>query len=142
MARDALVWRVLLAVTVHTEPHVQVHVPLGNRLMRDVAVARRALDVCADVGRVIEADVRLVRVEVDALPAQIESLFLKRGDLLDERAVGRDRDVAGHADVDARQTRDRTLLNGLVTVLRALQPFFDVRLVRKLDRLNGTRLHP
>src|SRR5258705_5970397 len=111
-------------MTAHAESHMQIHVALRDRLARDVAVARGTLDAGADVRRMIEAHVRLVRVPVDALPAQVESFLLKRGDLLDQRSIGRNRAVARHADVDARQPCDRTFLDRLVAVLRALQSFF------------------
>src|SRR3984893_12670891 len=87
MTRHALVRRVLLAVTVHAESHVQVHVTLGHGLVRDVAVAGRASDARADMRRVVEPHVRLRGVRVHALPLQIEAFLLHRGDLLDERAI-------------------------------------------------------
>ena len=60
-------------MTVHAEAHVEIDVALGHRLVRDVAVTGRALDVGADVRRVVEADVRLAREAVDALPREIRS---------------------------------------------------------------------
>src|SRR6202521_6160303 len=142
VARHALVRRVLLAVAVHAESHVYVDVALGHGLVRDVAVAGRALDARADVRGVVEPHVRLRRIAVHALPLKIEALLLHRGDLLDERSIRGEHDVADHAGVDARQPRDGTLRHALMTVFGALRPFFDVGLVRKRDGLLGAALHP
>src|SRR5262249_30195922 len=139
VARDALVGSVFLPVTADAITHVQIHVALCNRLVRDVTVARGTLDVRADVRRMIEAHVRLMRVAVDALPVEIESLLLQRGHLLDQRTIGGDRAVTRHADVDARQTGDGPLLHRLMTVLGALEALVDVCLVRELERLYRRR---
>src|SRR5882762_8462599 len=50
------------------------NVPLGDGLLPDVAVTRRALDLCADMRRVVELHVRGRRVAVDALPREVEPL--------------------------------------------------------------------
>src|SRR5579864_7598627 len=88
VTRHALVRRVLLAVTVHAESHVEVDVTLGHGLVRDVAMAGRAFDARADVRRVVEPHVRRRRIRVHPLPLQIEAFRLHRGDLLDERPIG------------------------------------------------------
>ena len=55
----------------------------------DGAVARRALDLGADVRRVIEADVRLRRVVEHALPDEVLAAVAHRRDLLDARPIRR-----------------------------------------------------
>src|SRR3954469_21983307 len=135
VAGQAVIRGVLLPMTVHAIPHVEVDIALRNRLVRDVAMARRAFDVGADVRRVIEPDVRTVAVAVDTLPVEIDPLFGHRGDLLDARLVSRDGRVADQAGVHARQASLWSLGDGLVAVLRAGKTFFDVRVVREFDRL-------
>ena len=74
MARQAVGRGLPFGVTVHAIAHGQIDVALGDGLLRDVAVARRALHLCADVRRVIELHVRRRRVAVHALPRKVESL--------------------------------------------------------------------
>src|SRR5215217_398525 len=100
---------VLLPMTVHAIAHVVIDIALRNRLVRDVAVAGRALDVGADVRRVIEPDMRGRRVAVDALPVEIDALLLHLRDLLDTRLIGRDRHMTDQAGVDAGQAGLRPL---------------------------------
>src|SRR5262245_22436690 len=129
-------------MTGYAVAHPKRDVALGDGLMRDITVTRRALDVRADMRRVVELHVCRFRVPVDALPGEIESLFRHRGDLLNARLVGRDGRVTNQTGIDARQTRLRSLGDALVAVLEARQPFFDVDVVRELDRLHRIRLHP
>ena len=76
MAGQAIDRRLLLAVTVHAEAHRQVHVALRHGLLADVAVARRALDLGADVRRVVELHVRRRRdSRRHALPRQVDALL-------------------------------------------------------------------
>src|SRR6185436_5295875 len=78
-------------VTVHAIAHRQLDVPLGNGLLADIAVTRRALDLRADVRRVIELHMGGGGVAVDALPRQVDALGAHRRDLLDPWAIDRDR---------------------------------------------------
>src|SRR5207253_4639437 len=94
MTRETVVRRPFLPMTVHAESHIEIHIALGHRLLGDVAVTRRAIDVRADVRGMVEAHVHLVRVPVDPLPSEVDSLVLQRGHLLNQRAVGRNRGVA------------------------------------------------
>src|SRR4051812_35079136 len=103
MAGQAVIGGVLFPMTVHAITHMEIDIALRNRLVRDVAVTGRALDVGADVWRVIEPDVRGRSVPVDALPVEIEPLLLHLRDLLDARLVGGNRRVADEAGVHAGQ---------------------------------------
>src|SRR5688572_5116183 len=76
-----------LVVAVHAEPHRQIDVSLRDRSSRDVAVTGGAVDVGADVRRVIEADVRRRRVAVDALPDEVLAALAHRRELADPRPV-------------------------------------------------------
>jgi hypothetical protein len=55
-------------MTIHAETHAVIHRPLGDRLVRQIAVTRLAVDAGADVRRVVEADVGFVREAVHPLP--------------------------------------------------------------------------
>src|SRR4029450_9317279 len=94
----------------------------------------RALDLGADVRRVIEAHVRLRRVTVDALPRQIEALGLQVGEGFDQRAVRRDLRVADHAGRDAGDAGDRSLLNASLAV-GTEQLLGQVQLMRGITQL-------
>src|SRR5215831_16852263 len=76
MARHALVWRFLRDMARDAESHRQIDVAFGDRLLRDVAVAARAVDAGANVGRVIEPHVRLGGVSVHALPRDLDAAAL------------------------------------------------------------------
>src|SRR3954454_4416934 len=142
MTGEAVVWRLLLSMAADAEAHVQIDVPLRDRLVRDVAVAGRALDVGADVRRVVEADVRLLRIAVDPLPVEIEAFVLKSGDLLDARLVGGNRRMAAHAGIHARQPGARAARNAFMTAFGAADALLDVDVVREFDRLARRRLDP
>src|SRR5207247_955449 len=114
---------------------------LGDRLPADVAMTSRALDARADVGRVVEAHVRLGRVAVDALPRDVHALALELGDRLDDGPVGGDRRVADQARLHAREAGDWALGHALMAVLGAREPFPDVHVVWKRDRLHSLRPH-
>src|SRR4051812_25606197 len=139
VAGQAVIRGVLLPMTVHAIPHIEVDIALRNRLVRDVAMARRAFDAGADVRRVIEPDVRTVAVAVDTLPVEIDPLLGHLRDLLNARLVGGDGRVADQAGVDAGEAGLRPLRDGLMAVLRAGETLFDVGIVRELDRLLGLR---
>ena len=94
MAGQTVIRHVLLPMTVHAIPHVEIDIALRNRLVRDVAVTGRALDVGADVRRMIEPDVRALGIPVDALPVQVDSLLGHLRNLLDARPVRRDGGMA------------------------------------------------
>src|SRR5215217_6047252 len=108
---------VLLPMTVHAIAHVVIDIALRNRLVRDVAVAGRALDVGADVRRVIEPDVSGRREAVHPLPVQVEAFLLHLRDLLNPRLVGGNRRVTDQAGVDAGQARLRAFGDSLMAVL-------------------------
>src|SRR3954469_21627467 len=133
VAGQAVIRGVLLPMTVHAIPHIEVDIALRNRLVRDVAMTRRAFDVGADVRRVIEPDVRTGAVAVDTLPVEIHPLLRHLRDLLNPRLVGRDRGVADQAGVHAREAGLRALGDRLMAVLRAGEALLDVRVVREFN---------
>src|SRR3954465_6876718 len=110
MTRQAVIRRVLRLMTVHAEPHRVIHRTFRDGLLREVAVAGRAIDAGADVRRVVEANVRFSGEAVDPLPRDFDALVSITGDLLDQRLVGRDLAVADHAGLDAGNAGDRPLV--------------------------------
>jgi len=127
--------RLPFVVAIHAEAHRQLDVALSDRLLRDVAVARRALHLGADVRRVIELHVRLRGVPKHALPREVDAFLPHLGDLLDQRSIARDAVVTAHARPDAWKPRHWTCLHVLVTVLRTRNLPSDVHVVWELDRL-------
>src|SRR5262245_66350856 len=104
MTGQAIIRCLALPMTVHAETHRHVDVSLRHALRADVAVAGRALDLGANVRRVVEPHVRLCRVAEHALPREIASLFSHLRDLTNTRAIGRDVAMAAHAGQHARET--------------------------------------
>src|SRR6185436_8436235 len=73
VAGQAVVGRLPCLVTVHAEPHGVIDVPRRDRAAGDVAVTGGAVDVIADVRRVVEAHVHFRREAVDTLPGQVHA---------------------------------------------------------------------
>src|SRR5262245_31403410 len=117
MTRQAVVRRVLLPMTGYALAHAERDVALGDGLMRDITVTRRALDVRPDVWGVVELYVRRLRIPVDTLPREVEPFFRHRRDLLNARLVGRNGRMANQAGIDARQAGLRPFGDALMTVL-------------------------
>src|SRR5687767_1472577 len=135
MTGEAINRRLALAMAVHTEPHVHIDVALGNGPLRDRPMTRRALDLRADVRRVIEADVCLGGIVEHPPPDKVLAAFAHCRELPDARPVGRDRVVADHARPYARQARDGTGRHRLVAVLGATDLLAGVHVVRELEWL-------
>src|SRR5688572_9697793 len=140
MTREAINRRLALVVAVHAEAHVHVDVAFGDRLLVDRAMTRRAVDVGANVRRVVEANVRLGRIGEHASPHEVLTALAHRRNLSDSRPFRRDGVVADHAGADARQPGHRAGRYRLVTVLRATDFAANVNDVWKLDGLFRARL--
>ena len=126
----------VLVVAVHAVTHRHLDVPLGDRLLGDVAMAGRTFDVLADVRGVIELDVRLgIKIE-DPFPGHVDALLTLRRDLLNERPVRGDGRVTGHARAEAWNPGNRSCAHVDVAVLGALDALLDVRDVGELKRLD------
>src|SRR5262245_2176902 len=82
VTRQAVVGRLLLAMTVHAETHVVIDDPLSDGLVVQIAVTVDALDLRANVRRVVEAYVRFVRETVHTLPRDLDALLRVGGDFL------------------------------------------------------------
>src|SRR5688500_885374 len=126
--------RFALVMTVHAETHRVLDAALGHRLLTDVAVTGRAVDLGADVRSVVELDVVVVGEAVHPLPRQVDPHLVHFGDLLDARPVGGDRRMTDHAGAQAGNPCDRALVDPLVTEL-AGDFLADVDVVRELQGL-------
>src|SRR5687767_515700 len=73
--------RLALVVAVHAEAHRVLDAALRHRLLADVAVARCALDLGANVRSMIEFHVVVVGEPVHPLPGQVDPHFVHLGDL-------------------------------------------------------------
>src|SRR5262245_61165265 len=135
MTSQTVVRSLALAMTVHTKAHRHVHVSLRGALRFNVAVAGRALDVRANVRRVIEPDVRLRGISEHSLPREVAPFFAHLGNLPDARVVRRDSAMTRHAGPHARESRDRSFGHRLVTVLGARDAAACVSEMRELERL-------
>src|SRR5215212_169556 len=135
MTGEAVNGYLALFMTVHTEAHVEIDVAVRHRSLADIAVAGGALDLGANVRRVIEPHMRLRRVAVDALPDEILAARAHRGELEDARPIGGDGVVADHARAHARQPGDRARRHRFVAILGAADLLPDMDVVRELQRL-------
>src|SRR5687768_5290268 len=135
MTCEAIHRRLLLVVTVHAKPHGEVDITRRHGALRDVAVAGGAPDLGADMGRVIETDVRGRRISVHALPDKVLAALAHGGDLLNPRPIGGNRVVADHAGADTRQSGDGAGADRFVAVLRTGDLLAGVDVVRELEGL-------
>src|SRR5687768_4262187 len=103
MTGEAINRRLALVMAVHTEPHVHIDIAFGNSALGDRTMTRRAVDLRADVRRMVEAHVRLGRVVEHAAPHEVLSAFTHRGDLTDALPIGGDGVMTDHARPHARQ---------------------------------------
>src|SRR5262245_11405438 len=117
-------------MAVNAETHVEIDVAPGYRLVSHVTVAGRAIDVGADVGSVIEPDVRFPGVPVDPLPLEIEALCFKRRDLFDQWTIRGDRLVTDHASSHARKPGYGSCRYAFMAVFGARHFLFDVGRMR------------
>jgi len=136
MAGHALIGCIPLAVTRDAVAHAQHDVPLRDGLLRDVTVTRRAFEVRANMRRMIESDVRRLRIPEDALPREINALLLHRRYTLDERFVDRNRRMADKARVDTGKTGRPPPRHAFVAHFRTTDALPGMNVVRELDGLH------
>ena len=137
VARQAIVGRALLLMTIDAKPHGVVHGPLGNRHLRKIAMTHRAIDTRADMRRMIETHVRFFKKSVDALPCQVfAALRVRTKQLNASITVIADGFMTTHADVDARNARTCASFYTGMTFDAFDADFIEcMNIVRKLDRL-------
>jgi hypothetical protein len=139
MTYQTLIRYAALLVTAHAKTHAVLDHAFGNRHRCQITMARRALHSVANVGRMIEADMRLFDKSVNTLPCKVFTPLGSRAQHLDPRIAWiADVLMACHAQIDARQSRARPLRDARMAILA-----FDPDLVkmmnpmRKIDRLHG-----
>jgi hypothetical protein len=136
MTGQAVDRRLALVMAIHTEAHRVIDATLCDGLLSNVSVASRALDLGADVGRMVEPDVIDGGETVHALPVEVDALLAQRRDLLDARPICGNRRMADHAGADAGNTGHRSCCNTLVANI-ARDLLADVDIVWKLEWLLG-----
>ena len=136
MARNAINRNFALLMARYAKAHRVIHCAHRHRLLRHIAVARGAVHSRANMRCVIEFHMRRLLKPVNALPRNILSFGLIRGDFLDFWIRGIDGDMARHAEVRAWKARIWSLFDAHVAK-HALQLIRQVDFVRERDRLDG-----
>jgi hypothetical protein len=125
-------------VATDTKPHREIHFSLGNRLLPHVAMTVGAVDSRADMRCVIEFHVRGRLKIIDALPWNVLAPRSVRGKLLNLRLARSNHLMAGHAEIDVRDSGIGTLVHTNVAV-GALHAVAEMHLMRESDWLNRLR---
>ena len=141
MARLAINRRLPLFVAGKAVAHVQVYDALRGGLLGQITVARRTGHVRANMRRMIEPDMRVLAVVVDAHPGNVFMTRLKGGDFFDLGLVGSNHQVAGHAKFYAGDGGVGPHVGARVAI-QALQVIGQMRFVREGDGLHGLRSQP
>lgn len=142
MASEAIVRCPLLLMTIDAKPHRVIDGALRHGHLRQVAVTGRALDLGADVRRMIEPHVRFFEKSVNALPRHV----LAASRVVAQRLNARIRRIAdifmtGHAEVHARYAGPRPALDAAVTLLALDSNIVEgMNFMREFDRLMSLRL--
>jgi len=136
MTGHAVVGRALLFMATDAEAHGVVYDALGDRHLREIAVAGRAINLRADMRSVVETDVRFLVESVDALPCHVFVAFGVIAQSLDPR-IRRISEVfmARHTDIDARNSGPRALFDALMAIRASHSDVDGVDFMRKIDRL-------
>ena len=138
MARHAIHRNILLLVAAHAKPHRVIHFSLCDGLLSHIAVAYGAIDSHADVRGVIELHMRRRLKAVHALPGNIFPARTVCGEFLNLRLVRGDHLMAGHAEIDAGDSRIGALVYANVAI-GTLHAVAEMHFVRIGDRLHGCR---
>jgi len=136
MTGKAVVGRALLPVAIDAKTHGVIHDALRHRHLRDLSVTSDAIDLRADVRRMVETHVRLFVESVDALPRHVFVPLCMVAQRLDTR-IGLIPEifVTVHADIDTGNSGARALLNAKVAVGASDADVGGMNLMRKIDRL-------
>src|SRR3989442_2879777 len=136
MTSQAVDRRPLLPVTIDAKSHRVIDDALGDRHLREVAVAVRTVDIGADVGRMVEPHVRFSEESINPLPGNVFAALRVGPQRLDSW-IGRVSDVfmTAHADIDARNSCPRARLHSRVTGVAEHSDVICMNLMREIDRL-------
>ena len=142
MARQAVVRRALLFMTINTKPHRMIHYPLSHCHLAEIPMTRCALHLGPDMRRMVETHMRFFNKSIDALPRHILIALRMIPESLDPR-ICRVSNVlmTRHTDIDAGNSGARALFNSEVTIRAAHADVDRVNFMRKVDRLLGLGLN-
>ena len=116
MAGQAIVGRAFLLMTIDAKLHRVIDHTLGDSHLSQIAVTRCAIDIRANMRRMIETHVRFIEKTIDALPRHVLSALCICAERLNARITGiADIFVTSHAKVDARNSCTRSRLRTGVT---------------------------
>ena len=138
MTRNTIHRRVLFPVALHAKTHRVIDLTLGYRLRVHIAMAFGAVHSGPNVRRVIEFHMRGRLESVHALPRNVFAPRAVGCELLDLGFVGCDHLMAGHAEIDARDSGVGALIDAHMAV-SALHPVGQMYFVGEGDRLFGLR---
>jgi len=138
MARQAVDRRVVLLVAADAETHRMIDFSLGYGLCMHVAVAGGAIDAGPDMRGVIELHMSRRFKSVHSLPWNVFAACFVRSQLLDFGLVRGDDLMAGHAEIDAGDSRVRPSIDAYVAI-GTLHAVGEMNLVGVSDRLNRLR---
>ena len=123
-------------MTIDAEAHRVIHHPLGHGHLCEVAMARRAIYLRADMRGMIETNMRLLDESIDALPRHVFVPFRMIAKGLDSR-IGCVSDVfmTRHAYIDAGNSGARAFLDARMAVRASHTDVGGMNLMREIDRL-------
>jgi hypothetical protein len=123
-------------MTIDAEAHRVIHHPLGHGHLCEVAMARRAIYLRADMRGMIETNMRLLDESIDALPRHVFVPFRMIAKGLDSR-IGCVSDVfmTRHAYIDAGNSGARPFFHAKMTICTTDADIDGVNLMRKIDWL-------
>ena len=136
MTGHAVVGRALLFMATDAEAHVVVHDALGDRHLRQITVAGRAVHLRAYMRSVVKTDVRFLVEPVHSLTRHVFVALCMIAQSLDAR-VRRIADIfmTRHADIDAGNSGASALFDALMTIRASDSDIDGVDFMRKIDRL-------
>ena len=103
-------------MAVDTRTHRVVHNAFRDSHSRDIAVARRAVDLGAKVRGVDESHVRFIVPSIDSLPGNVFSALMVSQDFLDLRVIRQGVGMTAPARPDVRNAGLRTSCCGNMTI--------------------------
>ena len=122
-------------MTIHAETHRVFDGASRNSHLTDVAMARGALDFCANMRGVIEADMRFFRPAEDAFPRNVVAVLVVTAQFHDLRMIGDDLFMAGPTGPNIGNGRLGAPIHGDVAIDAIQFGDFQMDAVNKGDRL-------
>ena len=140
MTDETVVRCLFRLVTLDAKAHRVIDNSFGHGHGCDVAMACGAVDLGANVRRMVETNVRLVEKPVNTLPGQILSSFCIVPDHDNPRVIRvADIGVAADADIHARNSGNRAFGYSHMAIRTTDGNVFRMNLVGKIQRLHRLR---